>query len=345
MTDISPKERLARVLDRETADRPPVICPGGMMNAAVVDVMKKGGHTLPEAHHDDRMMASLAEDVNEFTGFENYGLPFCMTVEAEVLGSAINFGTLGCEPKIREERYASAGSVERLNIRTALESGRVGTVTRAVHYLAGKHGDIPVIGNLTGPVSTAASIVEPMTFLKGLIKDRDNSARLLDYVTDFLIAYGCALIESGASFISIADPTATGEIMGPASFKKYAVPCLNRLVGALNEAGARVIVHICGDIRTVRQYIPEIRSQAISTDAVVNLKKLKDDYPQLVTMGNVSTYALEFQTPENIVEQTGRLVRESVDIVAPACGLSTSSPIENIRAMTKTVKESRVLTS
>jgi len=60
MNSISPKERILRVLKKQKVDRPPVICPGGMMNAAIVDIMKTTGHTLPEAHHDDRLMAELS---------------------------------------------------------------------------------------------------------------------------------------------------------------------------------------------------------------------------------------------------------------------------------------------
>jgi [methyl-Co(III) methanol-specific corrinoid protein]:coenzyme M methyltransferase len=34
-----------------------------------------------------------------------------------------------------------------------------------------------------------------------------------------------------------------------------------------------------------------------------------------------------------------QLVEEGVDIIAPACGLSTSTPLENIRALTGAVRE------
>jgi len=54
------------------------------MNAAVVEIVKDGGHSLPEAHHDKGLMAKLALDVQETTGFEKLRTPFCMTVEAEV---------------------------------------------------------------------------------------------------------------------------------------------------------------------------------------------------------------------------------------------------------------------
>jgi [methyl-Co(III) methanol-specific corrinoid protein]:coenzyme M methyltransferase len=308
-----------------------------MMNAAIVDVMNSTGHTLPEAHSDDLLMAALANDVRDQTGFENIGIPFCMTVEAEVLGSEIDIGTLGCEPKIRREAYPSAESVETREIGSLLDSGRVKTVAGAAHRLSSEHPDLPVIGNLTGAISTSASLVDPISFLKGLRKDRDNSHRVLEYVSDFLTAYARLLVENGADVISIGDPTATGEILGPKMFNEYALPYLNRIVDGIHSAGARVIVHICGDIGSVKHLVTEIRSDAISTDAMVNLHSLKGEYPWITTMGNVSTYLLQFGTPEKIARKTESLIEQGIDIIAPACGLSTSTSLENIRALTSTV--------
>jgi len=339
MDSISPKERLFRVFEKKNIDRPPVVCPGGMMNAAIVDVMNSTGHTLPEAHHDDRLMAALAEDVYTYTGFENFGIPFCMTVEAEVLGSEINFGTLNCEPKIQAERFADASQVEYKDISQMLKQGRISNVVQAGWHLSRKNTDVPVIGNLTGPISTAASVIDPMNFLKGLRKDREGSHKVLDYVVDFLVSYAQLMIEGGATVISVGDPTATGEILGPKMFKEYAVAYLNKLIEGIGKTGTPVIVHICGDLGSVKQYIPEIRSQAISTDAKVNLRELKEEYPSLVTMGNLSTYMLEFGKPEQVSVQAKRLVEQKIDIIAPACGLSTSSSLDNIKAFTQSVKE------
>jgi MtaA/CmuA family methyltransferase len=336
---ISPKERLHRVLKKEAADRPPVICPGGMMNAAIVEVMNRTGHTLPEAHHDDALMSQLSRDVNEYTGFENFGIPFCMTVEAEVLGSRINFGTLSCEPKIQKELFPSVAAVEQKEIGLLLKQGRVDTIIQSGYRLSKRYPDIPVIGNLTGPISTTASIVDPMSFLKELRKDRENAHRAIDYVTDFLIEYARLMLDNGATVISIGDPTATGEILGPMMFEEYAVRYLNKLVDGIHAMNAQAIVHICGNMNMVKKHIPQIRSDAISTDALVNLRLLKEEFPQLTTMGNLSTFLLEFGTPEKVAVQTERLVNDGIDIISPACGLSTSSHLENIQALTNTVKE------
>lgn len=339
MNVFSPKERLLRVLKGDKVERPPVICPGGMMNAAIVEVMDKTGHTLPEAHHDEKLMSELSYDVSSHTGFENFGIPFCMTVEAEVLGSEINFGTYSCEPKIQKELYSSVSKVNYKDTGVLLKSGRINTIIQAGYRLSEKYPDIPLLGNLTGPISTAASIVDPIPFLKELRKDPENAHRVIDYVSGFLIEYARLMVDNGAVAISIGDPTATGEILGPKIFEEYALRYINKVADGIHQAGVPVIVHICGNMNTVRHLIHKINADAISTDALVNLRHLKEDYPEIRTMGNLSTYLLEFGTPDKVELQTQRLVSDGIDIISPACGLSTSSSLDNINTMTRTVKE------
>jgi [methyl-Co(III) methanol-specific corrinoid protein]:coenzyme M methyltransferase len=340
MDVFSPRERLLKVLNKEKTERPPVICPGGMMNAAVVEIMEKTGHTLPDAHHSASLMESLALDVREETGFENFGLPFCMTIEAEALGSAVDYGSLKCEPKIAREPFSTALDVEYLPPGAISKNARAQALIGAVHSLSKKHPDIPVIGSLTGPLSLSASLVDPMTFLKGLRRNGDASHRLLSYVTDQLIDYARLISESGAAAISIADPTATGEILGPRLFEEYAVPYIGKIVSAVGKMGVPVIVHICGDVKTVKPYLQKLNGSAVSVDAMVSLQSLKNEYHELTTMGNLSTYLLEFSETEKVFRAAKNLISQNIDILAPACGLSTSTPLANIRAFTGAVRES-----
>lgn len=340
----SPKERLLNVLCRETEgiDRPPVVCVGGMMNAAVVEIMERTGRKLPEGHTDADAMTRIAADVQELTGFENFGLPFCMTVEAETAGSDVSLGSLSCEPKIEKEAWKSVSDVQFRDVGEMIGSGRVPVVLEAIEKLARSHPDIPVIGTLTGPVSLAASLVDPVTFYKELHTNRERSHEVLDYATDLLGAFGERMIERGATPIAVADPSATGEILGPRMFKEYAVKYINRLADRVHIAGAPLILHVCGDIGSIKRLLPELRVDAISTDAIVSLPRLKKEYPDIVTMGNVSTYLLQSGEAEKVKRTTARLIRQGVDIIAPACGLSTSTPLRLIRAMTDAAKEARL---
>jgi [methyl-Co(III) methanol-specific corrinoid protein]:coenzyme M methyltransferase len=147
------------------------------------------------------------------------------------------------------------------------------------------------------------------------------------------------MVENGAALISIADPTATGEILGPRLFEEYALPYINRIVKAIHETGKTVIVHICGDVKTVKKHLFNLQSDALSVDAMVNLGAIKDENNAITTMGNLSTYLLESGDPEKITQAARVLLNKNIYIIAPACGLSTSIPLANIQAFTAAVKE------
>lgn len=46
---MNPKKRLKMSLNGERVDRPPCICPGGMMNMVTAELMERVGIYLPEA--------------------------------------------------------------------------------------------------------------------------------------------------------------------------------------------------------------------------------------------------------------------------------------------------------
>lgn len=341
MNDLSPKQRLLAVLDGRAVDRSPVVCPGGMMNAAVVDVMRSSGVALPSAYDDSDQLARLTREVSSQTGFENLALPFCMTLEAEFLGSEIDPGTTQCEAKVAKEAFLSvdAASIRRLDRLPA--ASRIERVVEAVGKLASVGSDRPVIASLTGPISTAASVVDPVTFLKQMRKNRQGTHRTVSEITQVLISLARHFVDAGADVIAISDPTATGEILGPRAFEEFALKYLVELVHAIHAFGRPAIVHICGDITAVESQVVRIGADAVSTDSLVNLIRLKQNHSDLVVMGNLSTYLLQFGTPAQVQARATRLVEDGVDIIAPACGLSTSTAIENIQAMTGAVKHTK----
>jgi uroporphyrinogen-III decarboxylase len=120
--DVTARERLLRVLSGQPVDRPPVICSGDMMNAAITEVTSSavGAEaasdvvgSLPAAHADAELMADLAGQIQRATGFENLAVPFCLTVEAEALGSRVDHGSLSCEPTVVQEAFATLAAVTR----------------------------------------------------------------------------------------------------------------------------------------------------------------------------------------------------------------------------------------
>lgn len=335
---ITPKERLQYVLDGRKTDRPPCICPGGMMNMVTSELMDAVSVYLPEAHTDAGKMAALAKAVYDQGCFENYGVPFCMTVEAEEMGAKVSMGSHIYEPHVTEYVIDSVCDYKKLppvNPR----SGRAKVVLDAIRILKEEAAQVPIIGNLTGPVSTASSLMEPVTFYKELRRKNTAAHEYMEFITDQLITFGKAQIDAGADIIAVSDPSGTGEILGPKYFKEFAVTYLNRLLTGLQDGKTGTIVHICGQMSPVYNEVNEVKSDVLSFDSVVPIKEARQHLKDRVLMGNVSTYALEFGDPARVRMLTESCVKSGSDIISPACGLGMKSPLKNIQAILAYLKE------
>lgn len=330
------KERLTAAARRETLDRPPCVCPGGMMNMMFRDIMERTGCLWPEAHSDPAKMAGLAAGLYDAGGFENYGVPFCMTVEAEALGAKVEMGDLLCEPRVVHSPLTQAGQWRELTP-LSLAAGRIPCVLEAIRRLRARRDGVPVIGNLTGPVSLAGMLVDMEVLLKAMRKEPETVHGLMTFATDQLIAYGRALLAAGADAVCISDPSGTGEVVGPRFFRSFTVPYLNRVLDALDVPVK--MVHICGRLQNVYSQLPDIHCGVFSFDAIVPVGEVRAVLPDRALMGNVSTLAMNTMTPERVRTLVRHARKSGVDIVAPACGLPTETPLTVIRAMVDAAKE------
>jgi [methyl-Co(III) methanol-specific corrinoid protein]:coenzyme M methyltransferase len=336
---ITPKERLRLALLKEKVDRPPCICPGGMMNMVVEDVMDITGCSWPEAHSDAKLMAALSAGIYENGGFENFGVPFCMTVEAEAMGAEVFLGTRINEPRVTKYIINSVSdwaNLKRINV----NEGRAKTVIDAIKILKDRNSEVPIVANLIGPVSLAASLMEPVDFYKEIIKKPMEAHKLMEFVTENLIEFGKAQLAAGADVLAISDPSATGEILGPVSFKRFAVPYLNKIVDALKQyAATGIIIHICGRLKSIYEELNSLNSHAISFDSITSVRQVCENVHNKAIMGNVSTFTLENGSEGNIKDLTLNCLDSGVNILSPACGIGPKTSFGQIKKMVETSKK------
>lgn len=302
------------------------------MNMVTSELMDRVKVYMPEAHTDARQMAELAKAVYKEGCFENYGVPFCMTVEAEEMGAKVDMGTNVYEPHVTGYVIDSVSEYKKLK-NVDVTCGRAKVVLDAIRILREETKDVPIVGNLTGPVSTASSVMEPVVFYKELRKKNKEAHEYMEFITEQLITFGRAQIAAGADLIAVSDPSGTGEILGPKYFKEFAVTYINRLLDALQEEKMGTIVHICGQMSPVYQEVNEVHSSALSFDSVVPMKEAREHLKDRVLMGNVSTYALEFGDPDRVKMLTRSCIKSGSDIVSPACGLGMKSPLRNVQSI------------
>ena len=335
---LTPKERLEKVLNHQEVDRPPCICPGGMMNMVTEELMKLCEINFPDAHQNPHKMADLSEAVYKEGCFENYGVPFCMTVEAEKFGADIDMGSNIYEPHVINYNISSVSEWEKLEA-IDFSKGRSSTVIDAIKILKAKNTEVPIIGNITGPISTASSIMEPVVFYKELRKNNEKAHEYMSFITKQITEFAIKQIEAGADIIAISDPSGTGEILGPKLFDEFAVKYINQIIAEVKRLGKRSIVHICGQMKNVYKEVNKIESDVLSFDSIVSISEAKKNLGNRLIMGNVSTYTIEFGEMQKIADMTKKCVLDGSDIISPACGLGMKSSLKNVRSMLSALTE------
>jgi MtaA/CmuA family methyltransferase len=334
---VTQKERLIKALRKEPTDRKPFICPGGMMTMIVTDVMGPSENSWPKAHSSAQGMAALTLAAHTLSGFENLGVPFCMTVEAEGMGAEVDLGTRESEPKVLNYAINTMEEIDRL---AALDvsKGRAKVCVDAIRILKERVPHLPVIANVTGPISLATSLVDPLVYYRALIKDKKPAHRLTEIAAQNAVVFGEAMLQAGADVVCIADPSATGEIIGRKAFEEFVVPYVNKMIDRFRTRfDVPSIVHICGNVKTLGGALSAIEADAISIDSLVSIPLLKTMIGEKVAMGNVSTHLLASGTPEAVLRAASACLASGADILAPACGISPKTPVRNVQNLLRAV--------
>ncbi len=328
------RSRVRAILEGRKSDRPAVICPGGMMSLAAREVMERTGLDWPKAHVDGETMLGLALAMQDATGFDNVAAPFCMTVEAEAFGAQVDLGDATRHPRVK-------GFLLKEDLETLPDpdwnAGRAGTLLDVLRELRRRRPDLALIGNVVGPFSLLGSLRDPLKLLRMCRRKPETVAGELETLTGELTTFARMQLEAGAEVLCIADPTATGEILGGELFGKLVAPMLKRMVKGIQEAGGCVIVHICGDARTILGELEELEAEAVSFDSIVDIVKLRQKDVRWEVMGNLDTFVLENGPTEVIRKRCEQLVRGGVRLVAPACGVVTTTPANHLRTMREAV--------
>jgi MtaA/CmuA family methyltransferase len=336
---VTSRELVLTCLSGGPVPRPPVIAPGGMMSFAVTEAMDACGAAWPGAHCDIAQMVRLALEMQRATGMDNIGLPFCMTVEAEALGAAVDFGTRTIQPWVDAEPITQIEEVTAWLQSPSTGEDRRPLVLEAIRQAREAAPDVAVVGSVVGPVSLAGQLLEAGLLLRAMRRQPKLVHDLLAAAEFFVRRFAVEQVQAGADVIMAAEPTATGEILGPSLYADFADPYLRRLIDALRGVGAPVILHVCGRPSAILPALAHLPVQAVSLDETADLREARAALPHTRLMGNLSSIVLEQGPPEHIAEVVRQVLEWGVDIVAPACGVTATTPLAHLQAMVAAAHE------
>jgi [methyl-Co(III) methanol-specific corrinoid protein]:coenzyme M methyltransferase len=332
--NMTPRERVLAALEMKEMDRPPVVC---FTQSITVDVMDAVKIYWPEAHTDAHKMADLAIGVPKVLGLESVRLPYCLTVEAEIMGCTVDLGKQDRTPMVKKHAFEAESVVEVPKHVTTL--GRMKTVIEAVKIAKEKVGkEYPIVVGTTGPVTIAGHLVGTENLLLWMITDPDAVKKFVDVAAKLEKEYITALAKAGADVIVMSDPSSSTDMLSGELFDLYSAPSI---MEAFSDVGnAKTVLHICGNVTDLIENMIRCKTDALSVEEKVT----PEDAVRLVggrcsLVGNVGVVRPLLQgTPEECFEHAKRCKDAGFNLVAPGCGLAARVPKANIEAMVKAVK-------
>lgn len=334
MTEMTEKDRFISILNGEEVDRVSAACP---LQTGTLDMMEKINVFWPEAHYNSEMMAELSYAAHKLAGIESVRVPFCLTVEAEILGCKVGGGGKKSQPSVLEPALTTIEDYTSLKLPDPAKDGRMPVVAKSLKILKDKVGDTaPIIAGVVSPFTLAGHLRGIDNFLLDFFDSPENVVNLLNFCSEVCILYSQYLEDNGADCISLIEPSATCEVIGPKHFEIYTGPYLKKVVKSLDVP---TVLHICGNTVPILSFMGDTGVNGISIDHIVDISEAKDKIRKAALIGNINPVdPLLFGSKDEIIKQSEICIEKGIDILAPGCGLSPVTPLENIKAMTSFVK-------
>ena len=332
---MTPKERVLAALDRKKLDRPPVVC---FTQIATVDAMQAVGVYWPAAHEDPHMMAELGAAPNKVWGVECVRLPFCLTVEAEVMGCRVELGKMDRTPMVKAHACDENTIPDDLPT-GAMYKGRIPAVIEAVKIAKMKYGkDLPIVVGTTGPVTIAGHMVGTENLLLWIITNPEAVVKAVKLATKLEKAYIEALDAAGADVIVMSDPSAGTDMLSPEMFDETAKPYIKECFSGVKHA--KNVLHICGDTTELLDHMIATGVHGLSIEEKVSPEKAVELVKgRAALVGNIGVVRPLLQgTTDDVRLEATRVKNAGFNLVAPGCGLAARVPLVNLEAMVKAVK-------
>jgi [methyl-Co(III) methanol-specific corrinoid protein]:coenzyme M methyltransferase len=332
---MTPRERVLAALDMKEVDRPPVVC---FTQSATVDVMDAVKIYWPDAHTDAHKMADLAIGVPKVLGLESVRMPYCLTVEAEVMGCTVDLGKQDRTPMVKKHAFNEDSEVVIPDDITS--KGRMKTVIEAVKIAKAKVGkEYPIVVGTTGPVTIAGHLVGTENLLLWMIVNPEAVQKFVDIATKIEKAYCTALAKAGADVIVMSDPSSSTDMMSAELFDQYSKPSIKECFEDIGET--KSVLHICGNTTVLLDHMIDTGVNGLSIEEKVEPEEaVRLVGGRAALVGNVGVVRPLLQgTPEDC-EAAGKRCKEAgFNLIAPGCGLAARVPLVNIQAMVKGAKE------
>lgn len=273
---------------------------------------------------------------------ERFGLDYVNTMsdparEAADCGAAVQY--FDDQPvALVEEQALLADKTRLLGLRIPDPQGG-GRMTNGLKALALYRekvaGQLLIEGWIEGPCAEAADLRGINSLMLDFYDDPSFVRDLFEFVLEMELRFARAQVEAGAESIGIGDAAAS--LVGPQIYQEFVWPYEKRMVEAIQAMGAKVRLHICGNIRRILEGIGRLGCDIVDVDSMVPMAEARQKTGlNQVLLGNLNPVTvMRNGTPESVTQAVTECHRQAGAryIVGAGCEIPCDTPPENLHAL------------
>jgi uroporphyrinogen decarboxylase len=331
---MTPRETILKAFEGGRAERVPATLFGAGMWS-----IKGWGATFESLSRDADKMSSMLVDMSAKllcdmvyagSGYNNF--------HASALGGRIKFREVGA-PDLEDHLVSAEEDLQKLDLSGLERDEVINTVKKALRTTKEKiGGEYVVTMTAWGPFTLAARLVGEEAMMKATFKKPAFVEKVIDFATDLLIKLYEPIVSDGTlEVISLADPTASGDLISKKQFEKFAMPYLKKFTDWAKSKNAHTLVHICGNTTDRLDLFPGTGASCISLDHKTDIVKAKEVlHGKMCFGGNVDPVKIMLNGSAQDVENESRAIIEKAGteggfVLMPGCDIPPTVPYENIR--------------
>lgn len=273
---------------------------------------------------------------------EKFGLDYVNTMsdparEAADCGAKVEFFDNQPVAIVEDQALlADKTKLARLKVPDPLGGGRMHNGIKALALYKQKvGGQLMIEGWIEGPIAEAADLRGINTLMLDFYDDPKFVRDLFDFVLETELRFAKAQVEAGAECVGVGDAAAS--LVGPQIYDEFVWPYEKKMVEAIQAMGAKVRLHICGNIRRILNGIGKLGCDIVDVDSMVTLSDCREAMGKdQVLLGNLNPVTvMRNGTVADVTQAVAECHRQAGTrfIVGAGCEIPRDAPPANLRAL------------